>query len=432
MIKTIIPTYIINLEKRKDRRLYIEQEFANRVEFNLTIVKAIEDKVPAIGLYKTVKNILIQAKGLLLPYVLICEDDHQFTKNYNAIDFVKAINYLNKEDVDIYLGGISWFDYAIEKKGEFYWVNSFNGTQFMIIYSRSYDRLLNADFQEDMTIDIWISQLSKKVYVSVPMLSIQKDFGYSDVTEKNNVSGKVEKYFRDTINRFEALGHIYDYLYNRPLPLVIPDFRDMQLPTYIIGFKFHKNNLSHVMSQFKFRNEFKLTRIEAFCEKKGTLSLWKSIRQTIKLAKKRKDDVILICEDDHVFCEYYDKKILFSSIYQGSYLGADIILGGISHIGQAIPISEYLCWIDKFQSKQFIVIFNHFFDSILEEEFNDYDAIDLKFSEMTPNKYVIHPFISLQNNFDISLKGLNTQKQLNVFQKCHLQLDNIRLKKSLS
>lgn len=431
-----IPTYIINLEKRKDRRFYIEQEFLDRTEFNPTIVKAVEDKIPAVGLYKTVKQILQRAKNDSLSYVLICEDDHQFTSSYNKDSFTQAINDLNKEGIDVYLGGVSWFDYAITKKGKFYWVNSFTGTQFMVIYSRIYDTLLKADFHVHTTIDRWIAQLSDKVYVSVPMLSIQKDFGYSDVTEKNNVLGNVEQLFTNTINRWQSLNQIYDHIHRTKLVEILGenDCKDVQLPTYIINLKSRRDRLDHIINQFKDRNEFETNRVEACYAKNGAVGLWESIVKVVRLAKEREDEVILICEDDHMFCENYDKRILFSSIYQGAYLGADILLGGISNTRQAIPVNNYLCWIETFQCTQFTIVYNRFFDTILDTEFMESDAADLKLSSMTMNKYVIHPFISVQQDFgysDIPVVGLDTDQYMNLFKRCHTKLDNLRRRISL-
>ena len=444
MSKSIIPTYIINLEKRKDRRSYIEQEFANKAEFNLTIVKAIEDKIPAVGLYKTLKTILLQAKGNSLPYILICEDDHQFTNYYRKSDFIDAIDDLNRECVDVYLGGVSWFDYAIPVKDEYYWVNSFNGTQFMVIYSRIYDTLLNAEFPETTTIDVWIAQLSNKVYVSVPMLSIQKDFGYSDVTEQNNEFGKVEKYFTDIISRWEALGKIYDHLDHTKLVEILPADKcsELQVPTYFINLGSNRESIDKIEEQFEGRNEFDTQMVDGFGATNDAVGRWKSLVKVIQLAKEREDEVSLVCWNDHVFHENYNKNILFSSIYQGAHLGADIILGGISHTRQAIPVNEYLCWIDIFEGKQFTIIYNHFFDAILKEDFKDQDDVDLKLSEMTANKYVIHPFISIQKEPSISsqkepdhnhitIGNLEKSNFANKFDICEKKIDAIRQKTAI-
>lgn len=150
-----IPTKIINLEKRGDRRSYIEREFSGRSEFDVQIVRAIVDDIPSRGLYSTVMEVIQKAKKDQLPFVLICEDDHQFTVNYDRHDFLSSIRYLNEEGADMFLGGLSWFDFFTEKKNSYYRIHSFTGTQFMIIYARFYEVLLRAKFPDYNTIDRW-------------------------------------------------------------------------------------------------------------------------------------------------------------------------------------------------------------------------------------------------------------------------------------
>lgn len=46
-----IPTYIINLKSRIDRKEHKLKEFAVRVEFKIHIVEVIEHEIGAIGLW---------------------------------------------------------------------------------------------------------------------------------------------------------------------------------------------------------------------------------------------------------------------------------------------------------------------------------------------------------------------------------------------
>lgn len=45
-----IPTYIINLPKRKERKTWILNQFNGRTEFNLTLIEAREDSTGSLGL----------------------------------------------------------------------------------------------------------------------------------------------------------------------------------------------------------------------------------------------------------------------------------------------------------------------------------------------------------------------------------------------
>lgn len=77
-----IHTFVINLAKRTDRRRDIIEEFSNRSEFRINIVNAIEEPFGALGLWKTLCLIIRKADDEKPDYILICEDDHKFTRNY--------------------------------------------------------------------------------------------------------------------------------------------------------------------------------------------------------------------------------------------------------------------------------------------------------------------------------------------------------------
>lgn len=429
---TPIPTYIINLEKRKDRKDYIKKEFDNHPHFDIHIVNAIEDPNPAVGLYKSFCSIVKNAMGEQLPFVLICEDDHRFTVEYSFEKFGNYLTQMENYETDVFLGGVSWFEYSIPCGKNLYWVKSFTGAQFLIIYSRFYDRILNTPFHNDDVIDRWISHISDNIYVSVPMLSVQKDFGYSDVTEKNNAIGKVDQLFSYTINRWNALEEIYisiDKGLQRALSTSSNDYAGLLIPTYIINLENCIDRLEHIKKEFVNKKEFDITVVEGCKDKNGSTGLWQSIRQVVQLAMEKKDEVIVICEDNHIFCDTYQKEPFFSCIYRGAYLGADIILGGISSSRQPIVVDEYMCWVDRFQSTQFTIIYSNFFETIFQADFTEEETVDFKLSNMTINKYVIHPFISIQKDFGnsgIPIVSSREGQHLGVFETCANKIEMVR------
>lgn len=233
------------------------------------------------------------------------------------------------------------------------------------------------------------------------------------------------------MTRWRTLRQIEDHLCRAKLfPLLTEDeCKDMLLPTYIINLKQRKDRLENVLREFEGKLEFDINVIQACQDPNGAVGLWKSIRKIIKKAKTMKDEVILLCEDDHIFSSSYDKKKLFSAIYQGAYLGADLILGGVTNTRQAIPVNENLCWIDFFKCTQFTIIFNRFFDEILSVDFQSSDAADLVLSNATANKYVLHPFISVQKDFgysDIPLVSFEPKERSILFDECEEKIHGIR------
>src|SRR5690625_4848944 len=100
MIKSI-ETYIINLKRRTDRRVYILQEFENRKEFNIHVINAIENRIGSIGLLDSIKYILIELVCREDEFIILCEDDHQFTKDYSKKVLFNCIKEAKDRNADI-------------------------------------------------------------------------------------------------------------------------------------------------------------------------------------------------------------------------------------------------------------------------------------------------------------------------------------------
>jgi len=426
-----IPTFIINLERRCDRRIRVLNEFIGRNEFNVTVMPAIEHPIGAYGLSQTFLKIIKSALDNNEEFILICEDDHIFTSDYNPCLLYQLINSSNSLEADVLAGGPSWFDHAIKVHNNLLWLSAFTGAQFLIVFKRFYKKICDYNFSEHEHIDLVISNISDQIFSTTPLLSIQNDFAYSDVSPINNRSGAVNKLYNGMIARLAGLNKIFSLtgmFENLKLPLV--DDESLQISTYIINLPERTDRLAHVKEQFAGKKEFELSILEACRNERGALGLWNSIKRVVKHAKDVGEDVIIICEDDHTFSKAYSREMLFRAIIQGAHLGADLILGGISNTLQAIVVSPDLCWIDTFLCAQFTIVYASLFDDILEEDFDENDVADLKLSSMTPNKYVIHPFVSTQKDFgysDIPIDGVNTAHYQDWFNKCEQKLDKIRL-----
>lgn len=100
----MIRANIINLAKRTDRKSHALAQFAGKAEFTIQLVNAIENENGALGLWQTILQILNTAKENRCKYVLICEDDHQFTDNYSKKQFLKSIANAQALDADILTG----------------------------------------------------------------------------------------------------------------------------------------------------------------------------------------------------------------------------------------------------------------------------------------------------------------------------------------
>ena len=203
-----IQTYIINLKKRTDRKDHILKEFLGREEFNLDVVEACEHESGAIGLWNTIRHIL-QSQVRDEEYIIICEDDHQFTKHYSKELLSKSIRSASLKGADVLVGGASWFNSALQISSDLFWIEKFSGLQFCILFKKFYKTILNADFKEGDAADYKISALTKDKLLIHPFISTQKEFGYSDITRKNNDNeGYVTQIFSDSSEKLNQLREV--------------------------------------------------------------------------------------------------------------------------------------------------------------------------------------------------------------------------------
>lgn len=402
-----IPVFCVNLRKREDRRAHIVSEFENRVEFEFNVVDATEKPDGAEGLWITVKNIVRLAQKRNLSYLVVCEDDHYFTKSYAPGAIFNLIDQGSELDADILLGGISWFKTAVQVREQLFWIDRFSGLQFTVIYSRFFNSLLAADFKTSHAADFRISDLSAKKFVVFPFISAQKEFGYSDVTSGNNKLGYVSEIFEKTR---QILGQLITVKQNYgKIPYLnlrsddrVDQCQDFQLPVYIINLMERTDRLAHIKGQFLGKQEFDVEIIEACRDKIGAVGLWKSIIKIIELAIANDDDVIILCEDDHEFTDDYSSEFLFKNIIEASRAGCQLLSGGAGGFGQLVPLSPCRYWINPLLSTQFIIVYKPLFEKILKYKFKKSDTADSVLSMLTSNKMLMYPYISVQKDFGYS------------------------------
>ena len=305
-----INVYAINLVKRADRRSSIVSEFAGREEFRLTIVPAIEHPIGAVGLWQTIRGIVRQGNEEDLEYLIICEDDHRFTSDYTTIGLQNAIAYAIRFQADLLVGGVSWFTTCSPMDKNLHWVEQFNGLQFAVIFKKFYTKILNTDFAADYK----ISLLSDQLYFIHPFISVQKDFGYSDVTLKNNAKNRVGDLFKDSANLVEATKQVISF-YKKKIgtqaePEALTDFDNMSVTTYILNSKNSQKGLSRIHPQFEGRTEFDVRMTELGGHTNPEQAYWMTLQKIVQQATDEDEDVIIVCDDDHLFTEAYSRECL--------------------------------------------------------------------------------------------------------------------------
>lgn len=177
---------------------------------------------------------------------------------------------------------------------------------------------------------------------------------------------------------------------------------DTYIPVYIINRKDRPERKAHILNEFKGKTEFDITVMEACTHENGATGLWNSIIKVIGQAQKNEDDIIIICEDDHYFTAHYSPGLLLKEIREAYKQGADLLSGGIGGFGHAVPVGYRRYWVDWLWCTQFVVLYKHFFETVLAYEFKEGDTADGVFSKLSANKLVIYPFISEQRDFGYS------------------------------
>lgn len=400
-----IRTYIINLNRRPERKKDVINEFYNRSEFRINIVRAIEDPFGALGLWKTLCLIISKVSAEKPEYILICEDDHKFTRNYSEKKFRENIHKASLLGSDILLGGVSWSGDSLVMDQTLFWTKSFSGLQFTVIFNRFFETILNAKLDGYNAADYHICDLTQKIFLVHPFLSIQRSYPYSDVTPINNELGRVKQLFLNSAGKLRQHRKVAKYFGNpkrQALDVDAIEVSEFMIPTYIINLKKRVDRRLHITAQFDSKNEFEITFCEAVQHKKGQVGLWKSIKKAIRIAEKKGEDVILISEDDHLFTENYDKDVLIKNVIKAHSLGADILMGGISHFQNTVRAAEHLFWVDEFYCTQFMIVYKRFFKDILKAEYDDHMSVDGILSSISANKMVMYPFASIQKDFGYS------------------------------
>lgn len=400
-----IPTYVINLKRRTDRKDHIVNEFADHDEFDLEIVQAHENPVGSLGLWHTIVEIVETAKKRKQDFILICEDDHEFTDKYSSHHLFKCIAEGQEKKADVLIGGASTVQSTVTVSENLSWLENFNGTQFIIIFNHFFETLIQAPFHEYDIADDKIVKLTRKRFLIFPFISVQKEFGYSDATDWNNEVGRVTRLFEGASKTVRSLKNVeafYKKLGKNTVSIDAEKFNEISIPTYAINLPERIERREHVLQQFKGKKEFDLKIIDACKHEIGAIGLWNSICKIVQIAMDNKDDVIIICEDDHQFTDYYNRDLLLRNIIEAHEQKAGILSGGIGGYTHASLLSEERLWVSFFLSAQFIIVYKKMFKKILKYKFKEYDVADIVLSCLTSNKMVLHPFISHQKDFGYS------------------------------
>ncbi|MDB5122406.1 MAG: hypothetical protein JWP94_535 [Mucilaginibacter sp.] len=429
MKESYLPVFVVNLKKRFDRKENILKEFEGKSEFALTFVEPLKNKNPALSLWMTIKYIVKNHVSDADDLIIICEDDHQFTDNYSKNTFLEYIIEAQKLNADILSGGVSCVRSSFQINSSLFWMEEFTGFQFTVIFRRLFQSIIDYKFSVGMDADIVISDMANNKLLLYPFISTQKEFGYSDVTVKNNTQGIVQNYFVATAEAVDSLNKV-DAFYKCLKNVDESDGfeANYNISTYLISQIGREEYLENVKGQFFNRSEFDVSVIEQVEDENFDFSLWLTIQKIVKRAVENDDDVIVICEDQHEFTAQYSKEQFFKNILHAYHQGVGVLLGGVGKFGSAVYVNEDRFWINNFSNKQFVILYRSMFQVILDEIYQPGNECDKILSEVTSNKMVIYPFIAKRASKQLSVNTITDDIKCSVksFEESFDRLSKIR------
>lgn len=411
-----IRTYAINLKRRTDRRDHILEQFKNRPEFDVVVVEAFENKVPAVGLWHTITHIVAELVNSKDEYILICEDDHQFTEYYSPEKLFECIREATSLDADILLGGASSVRTTLKVSNSLFWLERFCGLQFTVIFKKFFNAILEMNFGTHDDSDNKISAHTNSKFVIYPFISTQREFGYSDVTARNSTEGHVTELFQRAARIIDHLQDISEFFRNinnlSGKSFNPDDFCHITIPTYILNNSNGSIPTTYIEQQFDGKHEFTVKALKGCKDQQEPIGQWNTICQIIQLALQDEEEVILICNEHFEFSETYSSEYLIKNIVDANYQGADILYGVIGGFEHAVFITENRYWVNNNLLTDFVVLYKKIFNAILAEPVTDNTDAGYLLSQLAPNKMLLYPFISKISESGNNYPQLTASKRL--------------------
>lgn len=349
-----------------------------------------------------------------------------FTQFYNCEKFLCQVERAKINNYDILLGGISWFQDGFQLTEDLLWIDVFSGTQFMIIYSAFYEKILNFDFKPWDSVDYIISAISNRICCITPFISVQRDFGYSDVTHMNDGTNRIHKLFiKSSIqaNIYRNISNYYNSINDSSITHITTD--DCYIRTYSLLF-YNDDNYKYLQRIFDNKDEFLIKLLY-----RNELENENTIFDIISDAIKNGEDAIIICNTNHKFTCNYDKNRLFEAIIQASILGCDILSGGGIGFNFSIPLKKNLFWVDQVFLSSFTVVFKKYFDLLLLNcKDLTWNSFEISYLQRTNHKMIMYPFISIPTSSS-GITVLNNSS-VNVEISEIFKISELKLKKYLS
>ena len=208
MKHTPIHTYIVNIPSRLDRRRSVESQFQDKPEFDVIFVEAVQHHNGAVGIWQSLIKVIQMAQNAGYERIIFCEDDHIFTPDYSAEYLYNNIREAEDKGAELIAGGICGYGVSVPVGNHLYWIDWYWGNQFLVINKKLFPRILEHNFAPHHTADGVLSWITNAKMTIFPFISVQKEFGYSDITATNGRKGFINGLVDGTVERLRPIHSI--------------------------------------------------------------------------------------------------------------------------------------------------------------------------------------------------------------------------------
>lgn len=206
-----IPTYIINLFKQTENLEQIQIQFKDRKEFDIQVIEEAEHTIESVRRWMCICKIIKIAMEKDEEIIILCTHEHEFTEHYNTDKFIDTIYEAHRLGATILLGGINGgLTNLLPLQSGLFWLDTFSGAQFVVIFANLYKIILNEPFLDNDVVDTKFSEITSNKFIIYPMISSQYTIKYSAVNSRMNKIYKVYQNMvlnKKSINYKKSLNH---------------------------------------------------------------------------------------------------------------------------------------------------------------------------------------------------------------------------------
>jgi len=199
----IIPVYA-NATENSQKGRYLKQVFHNKPEFELTLLET-----EYSDYWETFRHCAQLGNDQDEDLLIICNESHQFTEEYNRDLLIQNIVEAHQQKCDILFGGIGGFGYAVPLTENRYWIDRVRYCHFFVIFRKAFNLLINSPFKKDKPFDDYLSALTMHKMVLSPFLSVQRKILNSQGDEEA-ISKELRKSFEIAGSRLSTYKNVYN------------------------------------------------------------------------------------------------------------------------------------------------------------------------------------------------------------------------------